>query len=348
MKEALVGLLLCAPPVLNFQCWVNAMSDPGPRRADQRVADATPDNWVDRYAPVTLRPYLKLMRADRPVGTWLLLWPCFWSITLAAPLGTGLPGLRHLYLPEPGTLLLFAVGAFVMRGAGCTINDILDHKFDAQVARTRSRPIPSGAVTVKQALAFLIGLCLVGLVVLLQFNWFAVLLGTSSLVLVGLYPLAKRVTYWPQAVLGLTLNWGALLGWAAVTGSLSLPPVLLYVGCMFWTIGYDTIYAHQDKDDDAPLGLKSTALKFGEQTKPWLVAFYSGAILLFALAGFSADIGWIFYLGLSIGGWHLMRQITRTKLDNPARCLAVFKSNRDFGAIIFASFLAGTLGSGLA
>jgi 4-hydroxybenzoate polyprenyltransferase len=323
------------------------MNNPEKHAGDTRVADASQDNWVDRYAPLAMRPYLKLMRADRPVGTWLLLWPCFWSITLAAPLGDGLIGLRHLYLPELGTLLLFAIGSFVMRGAGCTINDILDHKYDAQVARTRSRPIPSGAVSIKQAWLFLIALCLTGLVVLLQFNWFTVALGASSLILVGLYPLAKRITYWPQAVLGLTFNWGALLGWTAITGSLSLPPVLLYLGCICWTIGYDTIYAHQDKDDDAPLGLKSTALKFGDQTKYWLIGFYSTAIALFACAGVSAGIGWIYFLGLSIGGWHLMRQISRTRVDDPARCLAVFKSNRDFGAILFASFLAGTLGSGL-
>jgi len=323
------------------------MSDPEVPEREMRVADATAGNWVDQYAPAWSRPYLKLMRADRPVGTWLLLWPCFWSITLAAPLGEGWPGLRHLYLPELETLILFAIGSFVMRGAGCTINDILDHAFDAKVARTRSRPIPSGAVTLRQAWGFLIGLCLLGLIVLMQFNWFAVALGAGSLVLVGLYPLAKRITYWPQAVLGLTFNWGALLGWAAVTGSLSLPPVLLYMGCICWTIGYDTIYAHQDKDDDAPLGLKSTALKFGDKTKLWLTGFYLAAIGFFAAAGFSAHIGWIYYLGLSIGSWHLMRQITRTRIDDPDRCLTVFKSNRDFGAILFASFVAGTLGSGL-
>jgi len=323
------------------------MSDPDLPRGDMPVADAAAGNWVDRYAPAATRPYLKLMRADRPVGTWLLLWPCFWSITLAAPLGEGWPGLRHLYLPELGTLLLFALGAFVMRGAGCTINDIIDHKYDAQVARTRSRPIPSGAVSLKQAWIFLVALCLTGLIVLLQFNLFTIVLGAASLVLVGLYPFAKRFTYWPQAMLGLTFNWGALLGWAAVTGSLSWPPVLLYLGCICWTIGYDTIYAHQDKDDDAPLGLKSTALMFGEKTKVWLVVFYGLALVLFALAGASAAIGWVYYLGLGIGGWHLMRQISRTRIDNPARCLAVFKSNRDFGAILFASLVAGTLGSGL-
>ena len=323
------------------------MSDPDLPRGDMPVADAAADNWVDQYAPAATRPYLKLMRADRPVGTWLLLWPCFWSITLAAPLGEGWPGLRHLYLPELGTLLLFALGAFVMRGAGCTINDIIDHKYDAQVARTRSRPIPSGAVSLKQAWIFLVALCLTGLIVLLQFNLFTIALGTASLVLVGLYPFAKRFTYWPQAMLGLTFNWGALLGWAAVAGSLSWPPVLLYLGCICWTIGYDTIYAHQDKDDDAPLGLKSTALMFGERTKGWLVVFYCAALALFALAGASAAIGWVYYLGLGIGGWHLMRQISRTRIDNPARCLAVFKSNRDFGVILFASLVAGTLGSGL-
>lgn len=318
-----------------------------PSNPDQKVADAAADNWVDAYAPQRFKPYLKLMRADRPVGTWLLLWPCFWSIALAAPLGEGWSVLPLLFLPEPWTLFLFALGAFIMRGAGCTINDILDHEFDAQVARTKSRPIPSGAVSVKQAVLFLGLLLFVGLCILLQFNGFTILLGASSLLLVGLYPLAKRVTYWPQAVLGLTFNWGALLGWAAVSGSLALPAVLLYVGGICWTIGFDTIYGHQDKEDDALLGLKSTALKFGEQTKPWLYLFYGAAIVFFAAAGFAASIGWLYFVGLSVGAWHLMRQISRTDINNPARCLAVFKSNRDFGAILFAAILAGTLGSGL-
>ncbi|MEQ9519876.1 MAG: 4-hydroxybenzoate octaprenyltransferase [Parvibaculum sp.] len=320
---------------------------PDKKVADQKVADAAADNWVDAYAPPRFKPYLKLMRADRPVGTWLLLWPCLWSIALAAPLGEGWSVLPLLLLPEPWTLFLFAVGAFVMRGAGCTINDILDHEFDAKVARTRSRPIPSGAVSVKQAFWFLGFLCLLGLMILVQFNLFTIMLGAASLVLVGLYPLAKRVTYWPQAVLGLTFNWGALLGWAAVSGSLAWPPVFLYLGGICWTIGYDTIYGHQDKEDDALLGLKSTSLKFGEKTKPWLYLFYGGAITFFGLAGLTAAIGWIFYVGLAIGGWHLMRQVRRTDIDNPARCLAIFKSNRDFGVILFAAIVAGTLGSGL-
>jgi len=323
------------------------MTDPHRQPNDARVADAAFDNWVDFYAPEKTKPYLRLMRADRPIGTWLLLWPCLWSIALAAPLGEGWSVLSLLYLPEPGTMLLFALGAFVMRGAGCTINDIIDREFDAKVARTRSRPIPSGAVSLRQAWIFLIALCLVGLAILVQFNLFTILLGASSLLLVGLYPFAKRFTYWPQVMLGLTFNWGALLGWAAVAGSLSLPPVLLYVGCICWTIGYDTIYAHQDKEDDALLGLKSTALRFGDNTKTWLYGFYGAALLFFGLAGMAATIGWIFYLGLAIGGWHLMRQVTRTKIDDAAKCLAVFKSNRDFGVILFASILAGTLGSGL-
>lgn len=323
------------------------MNEPTEPKGDTRVADAAPDNWVDLYAPAAAKPYLKLMRADRPIGTWLLMWPCFWSIALAAPLGEGWSALPLLLLPPPGMLILFAIGAFVMRGAGCTINDILDREFDAQVKRTRSRPIPSGAVSVPQAWVFLALLCLTGLVILLQFNWFAVMLGAASLLLVGLYPLAKRVTYWPQAVLGLTINWGALLGWAAVAGSLSLPPLLLYAGAVAWTIGYDTIYGHQDKEDDALLGLKSTSLKFGEQTKVWLGFFYGSAFVFFALAGWAASIGWIYYLGLAVGGWHLARQISRTRIDDPARCLAIFKSNRDFGAILFAAIVAGTLGSGL-
>lgn len=313
---------------------------------DRRVADASADNWVDAYAPTPLKPYLKLMRADRPVGTWLLLWPCIWSITLAAPYSEPYEAFPLLLLPDLKTLILFAIGAFVMRGAGCTINDLLDHEFDAQVARTRSRPLPSGAVTRNQAWVFLALQCLVGLLVLIQFNWFAIILGASSLLLVGIYPLMKRVTNWPQLVLGLTFNWGALLGWAAVTGDLGLAPALLYAGCIAWTLGYDTIYAHQDKEDDALLGLKSTALHLGANTKTWLYGFYGFTLVAFLGVGLVSQLGPTFLAGLVIGGWHLLRQISRTDTENPARCLAVFKSNRDFGLIMFGAFLAGTLESG--
>ena len=228
------------------------------------VPDAPPGNWVDRLAPAAWQPYLRLMRFDRPIGAWLLLFPCWWGQALAEL------SLGRAY-PSPFLIGLFLAGAFIMRGAGCTYNDIVDRDYDASVARTAARPIPSGQVSVAQAWVFLILLCLAGLAILVQLNAFTIVLGASSLLLIAVYPFAKRFTYWPQVVLGLTFKWGALVGWAAVTGSLSLAPVVLYAGCVLWTIGYDTIYAHQDKDDDAAVGLKSTALRFGAATQRWLV-----------------------------------------------------------------------------
>ncbi len=222
------------------------------------VADAVAGNWVDRNAPAVARPYLRLARMDRPIGTWLLLFPCWWSLALAEVS-------RLQPYPNVWYLALFAVGALAMRGAGCAYNDYVDRDYDAQVARTASRPIPSGQVRPRQALLFAVALALVGFVVLIQFNTFTIWLGISSLGLVALYPFMKRITYWPQLVLGLAFNWGALMGWAAVKGSLSAAPLLLYAGSVLWTIGYDTIYAHQDKEDDLMLGLKSTALRFGER-----------------------------------------------------------------------------------
>ncbi len=319
--------------------------DPEPKSPDTSgsVADAPPDNWVDLYAPARIRPYLRLMRADRPIGTWLLFWPCAWSITLAAP-QTGQYVLHPaiLYL-----LALFLLGAFVMRGAGCAWNDITDRDIDAKVARTASRPIPSGQVSVNQALWFLIGLLAIGFLVLVQLSWTAIGLGVASLTLVAIYPFAKRFTWWPQVFLGLAINWGALMGWAAVTGSLALAPLCLYLAGIAWTLGYDTIYAHQDKEDDALIGVKSTALRLGGTTKPWLWGFYGATLVLLALAGLFASIGWVYFAGLAIGSFHLMRQVRDTDLDNGAECLAAFKSNRDFGVIVFAALLAGTLGTSL-
>ena len=230
------------------------------RNKDGLIAgtDMPAHGFVDRVLPAPLRPYAKLMRLDRPIGTWLLLWPCWWSLVFAldrAP-ATGAEWLRLAWL-----YILFGVGAVVMRGAGCTYNDIVDRDFDAKVERTRTRPIPSGQVSVKGAIGFLLLQLLVGLAILLQFNWFAVGVGALSLVLIFTYPLMKRITYWPQFVLGLAFNWGALLGWAAVTGTLGWAPALLYIGGIAWTLGYDTIYAHQDKEDDILIGVKSTALR---------------------------------------------------------------------------------------
>ena len=320
---------------------------PPPLSEADRVADAMPENWVDRFAPARSRPYLRLARADRPIGTWLLLLPCWWSTALAAGRGAkgdfGAGWFGSHGLPDPLLLILFAVGAFVMRGAGCTYNDIVDRDYDAQVARTRSRPLPSGAVTLKAAWAFLALQALAGLLVLLSFNTFAILLGISSLAIVAIYPFMKRVTYWPQVVLGLAFNWGALMGWAAVTGSLALAPVLLYFAAVFWTIGYDTIYAHQDKDDDALIGLKSTALRFGKATRGWLMLFYGLTAALLVCAGLAADLGLLYFGALAFPVAHLARQILLLDIDDPALCLRLFKSNRDFGLMLFGAIILGVL-----
>ncbi|MFQ5764976.1 MAG: 4-hydroxybenzoate octaprenyltransferase [Rhodospirillales bacterium] len=297
----------------------------------QNAATDIPDeSWIDRLAPVATRPYLRLARADRPIGTWLLLLPCWWSVALATP-----------SWPDLWFLVLFAAGSLVMRGAGCTVNDIVDRDFDARVARTATRPIASGRVSVLNALIFLALLLLLGLAVLSQFNAFAVALGISSLVLVILYPFMKRITYWPQLFLGLTFNWGALLGWAAVTGGLAVPAVSLYAAGIFWTLGYDTIYAHQDKEDDILIGIKSTALKFGASTQPWLIGFYSVTVALMLVSGYSAGLRWPFYLALAAGVCHLAWQVRTVDITDPKNCLAKFKSNRDFGLVLLAGIIGG-------
>src|SRR5712691_3562770 len=293
-----------------------------------RVADST-GNWVDGLAPAWTRPYLRLARLDRPIGSWLLLLPCWWSAGLAAVAAREPVNLWHV--------LLFFVGAFAMRSAGCTWNDIVDRDLDAMVERTRLRPIPSGQVSVKAAFAFLTLQALVGLAVLVQFNRFTILTGIASLAVVAIYPLMKRVTYWPQIALGFAFSWGALMGWPAVFGRLDWPALLLYAGAIAWVIGYDTIYAHQDREDDALIGIKSTALLFGERTKPILAAFYALAVVLIAWAGWSAGAGLVFALGLLVFAAHLAWQIARLDIDDPANCLVVFKSNRDAGLILFAA-----------
>ena len=300
---------------------------------DSLIADARPDNWVDRFAPRALRPYLKLMRADRPIGTWLLLLPCWWSQGLAEiATGAGQPNLWFL--------LLFAVGAFVMRGAGCTYNDIVDRDYDARVARTALRPIPAGLVSARQAFAFAIALSLVGFVVLIQFNVPTIVLGIGSLGLIAIYPFMKRVTHWPQFVLGLTFKWGALVGWSAVTGGLAWPAIVLYVGSVLWTIGYDTIYAHQDKEDDAVLGLKSTALKFGDRTKPWLVGLYGGAFAAWLVALVLAGAtGGPALVALALVAAHFVWQVVTLDVADAANCLRRFRSNRDLGLVLYAGLL---------
>lgn len=295
------------------------------------VADAT-GNWVDTVAPAWSRPYLRLSRLDRPIGSWLLLIPCWWSAALAAVAA-------HASAPSVLRLVLFFIGAFAMRGAGCTWNDIVDRDLDKSVERTASRPIPSGQVSVRQAAAFLVLQALVGLAVLLSFNGFTIALGIASLVIVAVYPFMKRITYWPQIVLGLAFSWGALMGWAAAFGRLDLPALLLYAGSISWVIGYDTIYAHQDREDDALIGIKSTALLFGPRTKPMLALFYGVAVVLLGAAGYAAGAGLVFALGLIAFAAHLGWQIARLNIADPDNCLAVFKSDRDAGLILFAGLL---------
>jgi 4-hydroxybenzoate polyprenyltransferase len=303
--------------------------------AGARVADAT-GNWVDTLAPPWSRPYLRLARLDRPIGSWLLLIPCWWSAVLAAPLAHDLGRL-------PAVLVLFLLGAFAMRGAGCTWNDITDRDLDAQVERTRSRPIPAGQVSVRQALAFLVAQSLIGLAVLLQFNRFAILTGIASLAIVAVYPFMKRITWWPQIVLGLAFSWGALMGFAVMLGQIGVPAVILYAGSIAWVIGYDTIYAHQDTEDDALIGVKSTARLFGERTHQALVVFYSLAAILIGAAMWLTGAGPPGWLGLAAFSVHLGWQIARLKIGDPALCLRVFKSNRDAGLLLFVGLLVDAL-----
>jgi 4-hydroxybenzoate polyprenyltransferase len=296
-----------------------------------RVADAT-GNWVDTRAPSWSRPYLRLSRLDRPIGSWLLLMPCWWSAALAA-------GIAHDLAPLPLNIALFFVGAFVMRGAGCTWNDITDRDLDAMVERTRSRPIPAGQVSVKQAFVFLAVQALIGLAVLLQFNRFAVLTGIASLVIVAVYPFMKRITWWPQIVLGLAFSWGALTGFAATFGRIDLTALVLYAGSIAWVIGYDTIYAHQDAEDDALIGIKSTARLFGARTHQALMVFYGLAVVLIGVALVLAGASYPAWIGLAAFAVHLCWQISRLEIGDPALCLRIFKSNRDAGLLLFAGLL---------
>ncbi len=308
-------------------------STPGP------VSDAVRGNWVDRLAPPWSRPYLRLSRADRPVGTWLLLIPCWWGLALAA----ATDGWRWADL---WIALGCAAGAWLMRGAGCTWNDLTDRDFDAQVARTRSRPLPSGQVTPRQAAVWMAAQAGVAALVLVTFNGAAILLGIAALAPVAVYPFAKRFTWWPQVFLGIAFNWGALLAWAAHTGGLGWPPVLLYLSGIAWTLFYDTIYAHQDKEDDALIGVKSTARLFGAQTGRWLALFLVLTVLLMAAAILAALLPDASPVRLLLAlcapwalGWHLLWQLRRLDADDPATCLRLFRSNRDAG-LVAALFLA--------
>jgi 4-hydroxybenzoate polyprenyltransferase len=296
------------------------------------VADARAVNLVDRLAPAALLPYLRLARVDRPTGFWLLAIPCFWAVALASrSIGAD--------YPDPRLLVLFGVAAIVMRAAGCTYNDIVDKDIDAQVARTQSRPLPSLQITEKAATLFMLVLCLVGLAVLLSFNDVTILLGLAVVPIVVLYPLIKRYSYWPQAVLGLCFNWGTLLGYAAVLGRLEWAAAVLYGGAVAWTIGYDTIYAHQDRENDALLGLKSTALKFGRATKLWLSGLYALAWAGITTAGLLAGAEIVFLLGMGAAGSHLFWQVATLDTDDPENCRSRFRSNRDFGLIVFAAIM---------
>ncbi len=296
------------------------------------LPDAASRNWLDRFAPDWLKPYGRLARWDRPIGWWLLLLPCWWASALATiALGERVPDLWHL--------LLFMIGAIAMRGAGCTYNDIVDEDIDAKVERTAGRPIPSGAVSRRQAMAFLVLQALAGLAVLVQFNAYTIWLGIASLAVVAVYPFMKRVTSWPQFVLGLAFSWGALVGWTAETGSLAAASLLLYAAAIVWTIGYDTIYAHQDKEDDAIIGVRSTALLFGERTKLMLVLFFGATLVLLTAAIVQAGGGVVAFAGLLIAGLHMAWQVVTLDIDDPDNCLERFRANRTTGLIVFIGLL---------
>lgn len=302
-----------------------------------KPADAAAADWVDR-TPSQARPYLRLARLDRPIGAWLLFWPCVFGLVLGAIVA----GRPFNELRDWWYVMLFGIGAIVMRGAGCTYNDIVDRDIDAQVARTRGRPIPSGAVTTRQAALFLAAQLIAGLLVLLMFNGFAVILGASSLILVALYPFMKRITWWPQAWLGLTFNWGALLGFAAQTGSVDLADLCLYAGCFFWTLGYDTIYAHQDREDDALIGVKSTARLLGAKSSDWIRRFYTAAFFLILTAALAEGASLFVIPLLCVAGAQMLRQVRNLDIDKPEICLRLFKSNRDTGALVAAALLVAT------
>ncbi len=303
---------------------------------DAKPADAIADNWVERFLPIALQPYARLARLDRPIGSWLLFLPCLWGLMLSSP------GAR--LAPPLTTILLYGLGALVMRGAGCTYNDIVDRDIDRQVARTAGRPLAAGLVSVPQAVAFLLLQCLIGLAILLQFNTLTIELGLVSLALVATYPFMKRITWWPQLWLGLTFNWGVLMGTATLLGDIPPAAIWLYIAGIFWTLGYDTIYAHQDREDDALVGVKSSARWLGERTRPAVALFYSAMLVSLALAGFNPQMGVLFWVGLVIVAGHLARQVVLLDINNPALCLTLFRRNRDTGIIVALALLLGWQG----
>ncbi len=308
------------------------MTKPADDVTDQAPADAVANHWVERWLPAAWRPYARLSRLDRPIGTWLLLLPGWWAIALARPAEAEL----DIWL-----IVLFGIGALVMRGAGCTFNDIVDRDFDGRVERTRLRPIPSGQVSLANAWIWLVAQALIGFAILIQMNLLAIWLGVASLGLVAIYPFMKRYTWWPQFFLGLAFNWGAVLGYAAVSGRLDWVALLLYASGIVWTLGYDTIYALQDKEDDALIGVKSTARLFGNHARLWIAGFYDLTLIGLALVGWMAGLGWSFWIGLGLAALHFLWQALTLRLDDSADCLTKFRANRDTGLILFAAFLLG-------
>ncbi|MEM7596358.1 MAG: 4-hydroxybenzoate octaprenyltransferase [Pseudomonadota bacterium] len=321
-----------------------AVTNQTPEPQEGAVADAVAGNWVDRFAPPGARPYLRLSRADRPIGTWLLLLPCWWGLALAM-IYDGQATLHDLWI-----FVGCAIGAFLMRGAGCTWNDISDRHIDGSVARTASRPIPSGQVTVRGALIWLVVQSLLAFAILLTFHPAAITLGIISLLPVCIYPFAKRFTWWPQVFLGIAFNWGALLAWTAHTGSLGWPAVVLYLSGIAWTLFYDTIYAHQDTEDDALIGVKSTARLFGTLTPTWLRRFLVTAVSLQGIAVILAVVGavngfgpyavLVALCGTWAYGWHLQWQLAQFDPDNGAKLITLFRSNRDAGLLPLPFFAA--------
>lgn len=307
------------------------------------VMDAPSGHWVYHLLPARLWPYAQLARWDRPIGWQLLLWPCWWSATLAAAASAKSGTTHECIAPWLWHLLLFLIGAIAMRGAGCTYNDIVDHQIDAAVERTRSRPLPSRQVNRRQAACFMALQLLAGLLVLVQFNLFTICLGLASFILIICYPFMKRLTDWPQLFLGLVFNWGALIGWTAANAGLDWPPVLLYIGAIFWTVGYDTIYAHQDKEYDSLIGVRSTARLFGKQTKLALACFYSLMILFTTYAFILAGIPLIALTGVIFATIHMFYQIKVLDIHSPDACLWLFRSNTVVGLLIFLGLMLGGL-----
>ena len=305
-----------------------------PKYFDHKNSDIPKNNWVDRIAPTAARPYLRLARIDRPIGTWLLLLPGWWALSIAPKAGG---------MPDPFLFMLFGAGAILMRAAGCIINDLFDRKFDSSVARTANRPLASGAITIPHAFIFLLVLFTLSLLILAQFNRLSVIIGFLSLILIIPYPLMKRITWWPQAWLGLTFNWGAILGWTVINNEITISTLLLYGAGFFWTMSYDTIYAHQDKSDDSIIGIQSTARLFGSKSRFYICIFFIISLLLLLLCGFFSNLSWPYYIGLMLAALHAIWQTFTINFDDPKCCLFYFKSNRDFGLIILVAIILGQI-----